>query len=90
MSSVRTGAAAGATAGGMAGGLAVGLTLGVIFVPPLGLAGLPVLGAVHALSATWYRNELARVRTRLESVLDRLEHGELAAPARGMLGRFGI
>jgi hypothetical protein len=90
ISSQRTGAIAATTAGGLGGGLAVGLTLHALVMPPLALAGLPILFGVHAISATWYRGESARVRTRLESLLDRLEHGELQTPPRGVLGRFGI
>jgi hypothetical protein len=90
LSSQRAGAAAGTAAGGGVAGLTVALALGTIFVPVAGLAGLPVLAAVHGITRSWFRSELTRVHTRLESLLDRLEHGELDSPPRGMLGRLGM
>jgi hypothetical protein len=73
--------------GGGAGGLAA-VAAGVFVAPPLALAGLPVLVAIAYGSRSAYRATLAQSTARLESLLDRLEHGELRrGPAlRALLG----
>lgn len=73
--------------GGGAGGLAA-VAAGVFVAPPLALAGLPVLVAIAYGSRGAYRGTLAQSTARVESLLDRLEHGELRrGPAlRALLG----
>ena len=62
--------------GGGAGG-AVAVAAGIAVTPPLALLGLPVLGAAWWAMKAGYGNMAERVQVRLESVLDRLESGEL-------------
>jgi hypothetical protein len=91
LGSRRNGAVAGAAVGGSVAAASTGLVLATAFVPVAAVAGLPLLAIFQQISRAWYRGELARVRTRLESLLDRLEHRELDPPtARSVLGRFGI
>jgi hypothetical protein len=64
---------------------------GVILAPPValvGILGIPAVVAILYGSRSAYRGTLAETTARLESLLDRLEHGELRrGPAlRALLG----
>jgi hypothetical protein len=86
----RAGAVAGVAAGGLVGAAAAA-SLGVVLAPPLALLGLPVLGGFTYLMRASYRATLAKTRTQLESLLDRLEHRGLIEPGQGgLLRRFGL
>lgn len=78
----RLGVLAGAVLGGGGAGGAVAVAAGIAVAPPLALLGLPVLGATWWAMRAGYDSVVERTRTRLESVLDRLESGELV-PATG-------
>jgi hypothetical protein len=87
----RAGTAAAVAAGGVAVGAAAGVALGTLVAPPLALLGLPVLGGFTYLMRYSYRAALAKTRTQLESLLDRLEHRGLIEPGQGgLLRRFGL
>jgi hypothetical protein len=80
-----------AATGVLAGGAATGvgsLALAVAIAPPAALLALPALGIAAYATREAYASTAARVRTRLESVLDRLEHGEL--PRSGPRWRAGF
>jgi hypothetical protein len=65
--------------GGTSAGLA-GAVLGIAIAPPAALVALPILaGAVYG-GHIYYEGVLRAVQLQLESLLDRLEHGELPAP----------
>jgi hypothetical protein len=86
----RAGTVAGVAAGGLVGAAAAA-GVGVVLAPPLALLGLPVLGGFTYLLRTSYRATLAKTRTQLESLLDRLEHQGLLEPdGAGLLRRFGF
>lgn len=78
----RAGYVAGAAALGGGGATAVSVALGIAVAPPAALLGIPVLAAAAAGARWLYGNQAERTRVALESLLDRLEHGELPAPAR--------
>lgn len=76
---------------GAAGGLSAGLLLGTMVAPPLAVVGLPVVGIGLVASRLAYRGARSETLERVESVLDRLEHGELRrGHARGALRAFGL
>jgi hypothetical protein len=87
---IRAGWLGGMAAGG--GGSAVLATvLGIAIAPPAALVGVPVLAASAWGSRVGYRRDVAKKRDLMESILDRLEHGELAAPDRpGLRERLGL
>lgn len=85
LSSARAGFAAGAAVAGGGGGTAVATVLGLAVAPPAALLGLPVLAGIWWGMRASYGNVADRTRLRLESILDRLESGELLPPARGGL-----
>jgi hypothetical protein len=79
---------------GLVGGVVAGggpaAAAGLLVAPAAALVGLPLaLGAVLAARAA-YRSALREAGSRLESVLDRLEHGELAGPAAAGPRLFGL
>ncbi len=75
----------GKRAGYAAGGAAVGgtmtgigsLALAVAIAPPAAVLALPVLGIAAIATRGAYASNARKVRVQLESLLDRLEHGEL-------------
>jgi hypothetical protein len=69
-------AAGGGALGGVMGGTAA-LALGLAVTPPAALVGAPILAAVFAGMRWAYRSEAEKTAVKLESLLDRLEHGEL-------------
>jgi hypothetical protein len=82
----RNAAAASSFVGGGSGAAIVGATLALVVAPPAALFALPVLGASVVGGRAYYTKLLENVQTRLESLLDRLEHGELPPPARRWAG----
>jgi hypothetical protein len=73
---------------GVGGGVAI--AAGVAVAPPAALAAIPVAVAAAAGSRTAYRGAVAETASRLESLLDRLEHGELGTPRVRRLGLLGV
>jgi hypothetical protein len=75
----RAGFAAGGLVTGGGGGAAAAAFLGIAVAPPAALLGLPILAASYWGARALYQQSLGRMRGQLESLLDRLEHRELAA-----------
>lgn len=81
----------GGVAAGTSGGVVLATVFGIAIAPPAALVGAPVLAAAAWGSRTGYRRAIDQKRDLMESVLDRLEHGELAAPERpGLRERLGL
>ncbi len=81
----------GGAAAGTSGGIVVATVLGIAIAPPAALIGAPILAASAWGSRAGYRRAALQKRDLMESVLDRLEHGELAAPDRpGLRERLGL
>lgn len=83
LSTQRTTAAASSFVGGGTGAAVTGAILGIAVAPPAALIALPVLGAAVWGGHAYYEGLVRSVEVQLESLLDRLEHGELPPPARG-------
>jgi hypothetical protein len=84
LSSERSGHAVGAAVMGGTFGGAGALVLGIAIAPPAALVAVPI-AAASVLGWRWgYRATADKVAVQLESLLDRLEHGELAAK-KGLL-----
>jgi hypothetical protein len=76
----RTGYLLGGSAlGGVMGGVGA-VTLGIAVAPAAALIGLPILAAGIGGMRYAYRESVKKVQVQLESLLDRLEHGELGKP----------
>jgi hypothetical protein len=78
---VRAGMAAGGAAVGAGG--SVGIISFALVSPapdPLSLLAVPIIGGSMWLFRSIYRYQAGTVETRLESFLDRLEHGEVRLP----------
>ena len=87
----RTGAALTSIGGGLSGGAMVAAFLGIAITPLAALGGVPILlGSIYG-GKLYYSNAMAQARTQLESLLDRLEHGDLEskAPPSSFMG-FGL
>lgn len=80
LSRSRTASAAGGTLLGGWAGSAVAAALGIAVAPPLALLGLPVAGVVFYGTRWTYASIVERTKLQLESLLDRLEHGEIVVP----------
>ena len=81
----------GGVAAGASGGVVLATVLGIAIAPPAALIGLPILAASAWGPRAGYLHAAAQKRELMESVLDRLEHGELAAPRRASLReRLGL
>jgi hypothetical protein len=88
---VRAGLAAGGALGG--GGAAAGIATAVLATPlvdPLALLGVPVLAASWFGMRGIYRLVSRGTREKLESFLDRLEHGEVRLPPARGSDPFGL
>lgn len=87
----RTGLATGGVVGGTGAGGAIAVALGIAVAPPAALLGLPVLlGSILGTRAI-YRHNVAQMESKLESLLDRLDHAELApSRAREWRRRLGF
>jgi hypothetical protein len=82
----RTSTAAVGVASGVGGGSLVAAVLGIAVAPPAALIGIPFLASSLFAAQQVYHGVLERTQTQLESLLDRLEHGELL-PAQRWPGR---
>ena len=83
MAGARAGLAAGGVLGG--GGAATGIAVSVLATPiidPLALVGIPVLAGMVLGVRGIYGAMSRSTQEKLESFLDRLEHGELRLPPR--------
>lgn len=69
--------AAGSLVGGGTGTAFAAATLGIAIAPPAALLALPILGGSMYGGKVYYRNLITKVQVQLESLLDRIEHGEL-------------
>lgn len=83
----RTAAAATSFVAGGSGAAVAGAVLGIALAPPAALIALPILGASVFGARAYYDHLTKDVEVQLESLLDRLEHGELLAPSRGAWGK---
>lgn len=79
----RWGFTAGTVLGGGGAGAAVATAAGIAIAPPAALLGLPVLAATWWAMRAGHHGLASRLHTRLESVIDRLESGELLPPRSG-------
>lgn len=83
MGTARAGLAAGGVLGGSGAGAAAGVSAWVATAAPeLALVGVPVLLAMGLGTRFLYRYVLSSTQEKLESFLDRLEHGELKVPPK--------
>jgi len=81
----------GGMAAGTSGGLVLATVLGLAIAPPAALVGAPVAAAAALGCRVGYRRDVGKKRDQMESLLDRLEHGELAAPEPlSLRKRFGM
>jgi hypothetical protein len=79
---VRTGTALTSFIGGGWAAGAAGAALGIAIAPPMALLALPVLaGSVYG-GRLYFGSTIEKMQIQLESLLDRLAHGELTIPAR--------
>jgi hypothetical protein len=87
LSGQRVGTAITSLGGGLWGGGALAAFLGIAVAPVAALAGIPILlGAAYG-GHVYYEGVVERIQTQLESLLDRLEHGELIPqPQPGFMG----
>jgi hypothetical protein len=79
----RNAAAASSIVGGGTGAAATGAVLGILVAPPAALLALPILGASIYGARAYLEGSARKVQVQLESILDRVEHGDLPPPARG-------
>jgi hypothetical protein len=84
LSGTRAGFAAGTAVAGGGGGATVATVLGLAVAPPAALLGLPLLAGIWWGMRAGYGSIADRTRLRLESILDRLESGELLPPPSGL------
>jgi hypothetical protein len=82
----RNAAAAGSILGGGGTAAFTGAVLSIAVAPPAALLALPLLGGAIYAGHRYYDGVLQKVQVQLESLLDRLEHGELPQPVRGWGG----
>jgi hypothetical protein len=84
----RAGTALASLGGGLSGGGLVAAVLGIAIAPLAALGGIPIALGVAYGGHLYYSGMVKRIQTQFESLLDRLEHGELAQrPQAGFLGR---
>lgn len=76
----RTGTAVASIVGGGWGAGALAAFLGIAIAPPVALAALPVFGGALYGGHRYYETVVHDVEQQLESLLDRLQHGELPPP----------
>jgi hypothetical protein len=77
LSGERTGHAVGAAVMGGGFGGTSALALGIAVAPAVALVAVPVAAALAYAWRHGYHGEIRKVSVQLESLLDRLEHGEL-------------
>ena len=83
LAGTRTAAATTSILGGATGASAVGAILGIAVATPAALVALPVFGLSVWGGRVYYERQQYRSQVQLESLLDRLEHGELPPPGGG-------
>jgi hypothetical protein len=83
LAGTRTAAATTSILGGATGASAVGAVLGIAVATPAALIALPVFGFSVWGGRVYYERQKYRSQVQLESLLDRLEHGELPPPGGG-------
>ncbi|MEX0912616.1 MAG: hypothetical protein WD737_00945 [Gemmatimonadota bacterium] len=76
----RAGTAAVSILGGGSGATVMGAIFGIAIAPPAAVIGLPILGASIYGGHFYYEGFVRNVQVQFESLLDRLEHGELPPP----------
>ena len=81
LSGKRSATAAASILGGGSGAALAAAVLGIAIAPPAALLALPILGVSMYGGHAYYENAVERVQVQLESLLDRLEHGELKPPS---------
>lgn len=82
LGATRTGLAVGGVVGGGGGGAAIGTALAMMGPDPTLLLGFPIFGVAMLLARATYRGVSRSVHDKLESFLDRVEHGELPQPPK--------
>ena len=90
LSRARAGFAAGAALGGGGTGLGVAAALTIALAPPAAFLGLPAAAGLWWGMRAGYQSVIEQTRVRLESVLDRLESGELLPASTSWKQRFGL
>jgi hypothetical protein len=80
LGSQRNATAAASLVGGGTGASLSGAILGIAIAPPAALIALPILGFSVWAGHAYYDGVVRNIQTQLESLLDRLEHGELPGP----------
>lgn len=87
LSGHRVGTALTSLGGGLSGGGAIAAFLGIAVAPLAALGGIPILlGAAYG-GHLYYGSVVQRIQTQMESLLDRLEHGDLVPqPQPGFMG----
>lgn len=76
---------------GTSAGATMATVLGIAIAPPAALIGAPVLAAAVWGTRAGYQRTLQQKRGQIESILDRLEHGELLPDGRPALReRLGL
>lgn len=76
---------------GTGAGATLATVLGIAIAPPAALIGAPVFAAAVWGTRVGYQRTLQQKRSQIESILDRLEHGELLADRRPALReRLGL
>jgi hypothetical protein len=90
LATARAGFATGALLGGGGGGLAAATVLGIAVAPVAAFAAVPLTAAVWWGMRAGYSHTTAQAGLRLESVLDRLESGELLQERKGKRWGFRL
>ncbi len=87
----RTGAAVASLGGGLSGGGLIAAFLGIAVAPVAAVGGVPILLAAVYGGKLYYSNAVDQAQVQLESLLDRLEHGDLTPKpsSSGFMG-FGL
>jgi hypothetical protein len=86
----RTGLVAGGLVTGGGAGSAAAVFLAIAVAPPVAALGAPLLAASLLGFRSIYRHTYRKTQGQLESVIDRLEHGELMPPGQGWRQRLGL
>lgn len=86
----RTGTAITSIGGGLCGGGTAAAFLGIAVAPVAALGGVPILLAAYYGGRHYYSNALDQARVKMESLLDRLEHGDLTRSKTQPPGFMGL
>jgi hypothetical protein len=85
VTSSRTATAASSLVGGGAVGGLTAAILGIAVAPPAALVAIPIIGLSGLFGRAYYKSVVRNLQTQLESLLDRLEHGDLPPPIRARI-----